>query len=96
MRIKLSTPAENDLISGFWYYENQDRGVGEYFRSSVGADIQSLKIFAGVHPVVYGYHRMVCKTFPYNVYYRMVSKKQVEIIAIIAHRENRKPDTRGG
>ena len=96
MRIKLSTLAEDDLISGFWFYENQDQGIGGYFRSSVGADIQSLKIFAGVHPIVYGYHRMVCKTFPYNVYYRMASKKRVEIVAIIAHRENRKPSSHGG
>jgi plasmid stabilization system protein ParE len=91
MQIKFSKSAENDLVDGFWFYEHQDPGVGEYFRSSVGADIESLKVFAGVHSVVFGYHRMVCKTFPYNIYYRMIGKNRVEIVAIVAHRENRKP-----
>ena len=91
MQIKLSTSAEYDLVDGFWFYEHQDAGAGDYFRSSVGADIQSLKIYAGIHPMVHGYHRMVCKTFPYNIYYRMASKQCAEIVAIIAHRENRGP-----
>ena len=96
MEIKLSETAEADLVDGFWFYENQDIGIGEYFSVSVGADIESLKIFAGVHPLVYGYHRMVCKTFPYNIYYRLIDKSRVEIVAIIAHRENRRPNQSGG
>ncbi len=91
MEIKLSTTAEGDLVDGFWFYEHQGAGVGEYFRTSVNADIESLKIHAGIHPIVHRYHRMVCKTFPFNVYYRMPAENSVEIVAIIAHRENRKP-----
>ena len=91
MKIKLSTAAEGDLVEGFWFYEHQARGVGEYFQTSLNADIESLKIHAGVHPIVHHHHRMVCKTFPYNVYYRMPTKKIVEVVAIIAHRENRRP-----
>lgn len=93
MKIKLSTIAENDLVNGFWFYGNQESGIGEYFRSSVKADIDSLKVFAGIHPIVHGYHRMICKTFPYNVYYRMVSEHRVEVIAVIAQRENRRPSS---
>ena len=91
MKIKLSTVAEMDLIDGFWFYEHQEPGVGEYFQTSVNADIDSLKIHAGIHPIVHKYHRMVCKTFPYNVYYRMPTKTKVEVVAIIPHRQNRKP-----
>ena len=96
MQIKLSTSAENDLVNRFWFYEHQDSGIGDYFRTSIGADIQSLSACAGVHQIVHGYHRMVCKTFPYNIYYRMAAKNRVEIVAIIAHRENRKPESGAG
>ena len=91
MRVKLSKSAENDLLNAFWFYENQNDGIGNYFKSSVGTDIESLKIYGGIHPTVHGYHRMVCKTFPYNIYYRIASESLVEVIAIIAHRENRHP-----
>ena len=31
-----------DLIDGFWFYEHQEPGIGEYFQTSINADIDSL------------------------------------------------------
>ena len=91
MRIEISSDAENDIKNGYWFYESQSLGVGDYFRSSIFADIESLIIHGGTHVVVDGYHRKVCKTFPFNIYYEMSSPNSLLVVAIIGQRENRKP-----
>lgn len=48
MQIDISSDAEDDLTRGHWFYEQQTFGVGNYFRTSVIADIESLVIHAGV------------------------------------------------
>lgn len=70
MRIQILESARRDLDEGFWFYEEQEQGLGEYFRSSVFADIESLRVMAGIHPTKYAdYHRMLCHTFPFAIYY---------------------------
>ena len=91
MQIDLSDEAFSDLQNGYWFYEFQEVGVGDYFRSSVSADIDSLVIHGGSHMIVHGYHRMVCKTFPYNVYYEMAGDTSLLVVAVIHQSENRKP-----
>jgi plasmid stabilization system protein ParE len=91
MNIEISDDAELDIEHGFWFYELQEPGVGDYFRSSVFADIDSLVVHGGAHVVVDGFHRKVCKTFPFNIYYEMTSKDSLLVVAVIGQRENRKP-----
>ena len=91
MRIDISSDAEQDIEIGYWFYESQAVGVGDYFRSSIFADIDSLVIHGGSHPVVDGYHRKVCKTFPYKIYYEMNSPVSLTVVAVVGQRENRKP-----
>jgi hypothetical protein len=75
MRIVAS--ARRDLDEGFQFYESQEIGLGDYFLSSVRADIESLKITAGVHRILYAdYHRLLCKTFPFAIYY---TKREAEM-----------------
>jgi len=50
MKIQITEEAEIDLADGFWFYERQTPGLGDYFRSSLIADIDSLA-FAIVDPV---------------------------------------------
>lgn len=69
MRVKILDLAEVDLQAGFDFYERQGRGVGDYFLGSVFSDIDSLVLYAGIHPMKFGYHRMLCGRFPYAVYY---------------------------
>jgi len=33
----------------------------------------SLVLHAGIHPLRFGFHRLVAKRFPYAVYYRIIS-----------------------
>jgi plasmid stabilization system protein ParE len=69
MRIRILSSAVGDLHAGRLFYEEQAEGVGAYFFDSLFSDIDSLALYAGIHPRVCGYHRMLSKRFPYAVYY---------------------------
>ncbi len=71
MRIKLLDEAEQDLIDGFAFYERQSKGLGEYFLDSIFADIESLRLYAGIHTVFFGYYRLLAKRFPFGIYYKL-------------------------
>lgn len=71
MVIELHRFAEEDLLSGYQFYERQAANLGSYFLDSLYADIESLSIYAGIHRQVWGYYRLLAKTFPYAVYYRI-------------------------
>ena len=63
--------ARDDLRDGFYFYEKQQAGLGDYFLDSVSADIDSLAIYAGIHRRVHGAYRLLCHTFPFAVYYEI-------------------------
>ena len=64
MRIKILSSAVEDLHAGRLFYENQAEGVGAYFFDSLFSDIDALALYAGIHPVVYGYHRLLSNGSP--------------------------------
>jgi hypothetical protein len=72
VRIEILGPAEKDLEEGFRFYEAREPGLGSYFLDSVYSDIDSLAFYAGIHHMVFGYHRLLAKRFPFGVYYRVV------------------------
>ena len=49
MRIELLDEATEDLVVGYYFYEEQTLGVGAYFLDSLFADIDSLVLHAGSH-----------------------------------------------
>jgi hypothetical protein len=51
MIVDLSSDAEEDLIEGYWFYERQSPGLGDYFRSCLIADIESLAYYGGIHAI---------------------------------------------
>ena len=62
MKIRILDSASLDLVEGFYFYENQLPGLGEYFIDSLFSDIDSLQLFAGIHPIFSDkYHRMLGK-----------------------------------
>jgi plasmid stabilization system protein ParE len=71
MNVQLLDEAEQDLIDGYRFYKMQDQGLGDYFLSSLFSDIDSLRLYAGIHSVHLGYHRFLSKRFPFAVYYRV-------------------------
>ena len=71
MRVQVLDEATGDLVDGSRFYERQAEGLGEYSLDSLWSDINSLRLYGGVHAVHYGYHRMLSKRFPFAVYYRI-------------------------
>lgn len=87
MRIKILSAAENDIEEGYSFYESQDPGLGSYFLDSLYSDIDSLAFFGGMHRVVFGYHRLLAKRFPFAVYYRVIDN-EVIVFAVLDCRRN--------
>jgi len=46
------------------------------------ADIESPYLYAGIHAVHFGYHRLLAKRFPFAVYYR-IENTRVRVWAIL-------------
>jgi hypothetical protein len=83
MKIRIHDEASNDLIEGFWFYEKQKIGLGAYFLDSLFSDIDSLHVYAGIHPVFFNeYHRLLSRRFPFTIYYRFVNDI-VDVYAIL-------------
>ena len=82
MKIDILDEAQEDLLDGFRFYECQSEGVGDYFLDSLFSDIDSLQIYAGIHTVQFGYHRLLSKRFPFAIYYRVV-RKTVRVYAVL-------------
>ena len=62
MKIKILESAKEDLKEGFHFYELQERGIGKYFLEALSDDIESLRLFAGVHSIHFSkYYRLLSK-----------------------------------
>jgi plasmid stabilization system protein ParE len=82
MKIEILAEAELDLVAGFYFYERQREGLGQYFRDALTADVDSLMIYAGIHPINSGYYRFLSPKFPYAIYYKMEGKV-ISVYAIL-------------
>lgn len=88
MKIKILKSAYQDLISGFYFYEKQGKGLGTYFLDTLFSDIDSLQVYAGIHSIHFDkYHRLLSKRFPFAIYYR-VEEDMVYIHAVLDCRRN--------
>jgi len=89
MNLQILLSSRDDLREGFYFYETQQTGLGAYFLDSVLDDVDSLTIYAGIHRRAHGAHRLLCRTFPFAVYYEMdASNDTVRIKAVLDCRRN--------
>ncbi len=64
MNIKILRSAKKDLQESYRFYELQQKGIGAYFLEALSADIESLRLYAGIHPIFFErYHRLLSKRF---------------------------------
>ena len=83
MKIRILNSANQDLVDGYWFYEKQAEGLGAYFIDTLLSDIDSLEIYAGIHPKYFEkYHRLLSKRFPFAIYYR-VENDTVLVYAVL-------------
>jgi hypothetical protein len=81
-KVFISEDAFEDLNEGFLFYEAQEFGLGDYFTSCLRADIESLKIIAGIHRQVEGFHRLLSRVFPHGIFYTL-EQDRVLVWAVI-------------
>ncbi|HEY8898990.1 MAG TPA: hypothetical protein VIM61_01055 [Chthoniobacterales bacterium] len=83
MRLLLLDLAKRDLIEGYRFYEDREAGLGAYFLDSLYSDVDSLRIYAGIHRKAYrGFHRALSRRFPFAIYYT-VEGELVRVRAIV-------------
>ncbi|HBA27458.1 MAG TPA: hypothetical protein DCY98_08730 [Nitrospinae bacterium] len=87
MKIRILDSASQDLIKGFDFYEKQEAGLGSYFIDSLFADIDSLLVYAGIHPIHFEYYRMLSKRFPFAIYYKIIDI-DISVYAVLDCRRN--------
>jgi plasmid stabilization system protein ParE len=87
MIIRVLDEAERDLIDGYRFYEMQDQGLGDYFLDSLFSDIDSLHLYAGIHPIHFGWHRLLSKRFPFAIYYRL-EQTVIQVWAVLDCRQD--------
>jgi len=81
--------AASDIKFGRYFYDEVEQGVGKYFRSSILTEIDSLYLFAGIHPVRYGFYCMLAKRFPFAIYY-LLEDKIAKVVAVLDLRRDPK------
>lgn len=82
MKVCIVDEAAQDLVDGYQFYEHQAAGVGDYFLDSLFSDIDSLRLYAGIHSLRFGYNRLLSKCFPFAVYYR-IENDVVRVYAVL-------------
>ena len=88
IKVRIAPEALDDLNDGFWFYEAQEAGLGDYFSSCIRGDIEGLKVSGGVHRLLKkNYRRLLSRVFPYAIYYTF-SDEAVVVWAVIDCRRN--------
>lgn len=88
MKIRILESASQFLIDGFHFYEKQAIGLGNYFLDGLFSDVDSLQVYARIHPIYFDtYYRMLSKRFPFAIYYRVVDDEAL-IYAILDCRKS--------
>jgi hypothetical protein len=82
VKVVVLDSAQEHLIEGFSFYEPQNPGLGTYFLDSLFADIDSLTIYAGIHPFFNGYQRCLSRRFPFAIYY-LIQGEVVKVYAVL-------------
>ena len=88
-KVILLDEAVEDLEMGRDFYDDQEKGIGEYFVTSLLSDITSLRLYSGIHPIRFNFHRLLSKRFPFAVYYD-VADGVTRVIAVLDMRQNPK------
>mgnify|MGYP001546230445 CR=1 FL=1 len=76
-----------DLQDGKDFYDQNQNGVGDYFWDSLVGDIESLTIYAGIHPKRFDLFQMFAKRFPYAIYYDIIDSTMY-VVGVLPMRRN--------
>ena len=88
MKLEILDLAKGDLIDGYCFYEAQETGLGSYFLDTLYSDIDSLRVFGGIHRKAHkNLHRALSKRFPFAIYYT-IEENIVRVRSVVDCRKN--------
>ncbi len=76
-----------DLEEGRLFYDRKEPNIGDYFFDSLISDIESLRLYAGIHSKRFGFHRMLSKRFPFAIYYD-IDEDIARVVAVLDMRSD--------
>lgn len=88
MNIRILEAAIEDLERASGFYEKQEEGIGSYFMDSLFSEIDSLKLFGGMHRQVFGFQRLLARRFPYAIYYQVRDSDTVIVWRVLDLRQH--------
>jgi plasmid stabilization system protein ParE len=77
MKVRILHSALEDLSNGRRFYERRSSAVGAYFFDSLFSEIDSLVLYAGIHGIHLGHHRLLARRFPFAIYYKVIADEAV-------------------
>lgn len=83
----VSASAAEDLEAGREFYDAIDDGLGSYFIESLLSDIESLRLYVGIHRKQHGLYCYSSKRFPFSLYYIFIGE-EARIVAVLDQRQN--------
>ncbi|MCX6958541.1 MAG: type II toxin-antitoxin system RelE/ParE family toxin [Verrucomicrobiae bacterium] len=81
MIVKVMATAEEDLWSGFSFYDQQEPGLGDCFLRALRSDITGLRLTVGIHSKKGKLWRVKSKKFPRLIYY--VLKENIAYVLMV-------------
>lgn len=87
MNVRVLPAAKHDLRRGFAFYERAEQGIGSYFLDTLASDIDSLRLFAGIHRQRGELLRFKSKRFPFWIYYRLEADTAY-VVAVLDARQH--------
>ena len=87
MKIRILPFAERDLEIGADFYNVQSEGLGRYFNDCLMADVESLRLYAGIHEKHHDLFRCIAKRFPFAIYYDL-TPSAIDIYAVLDCRQD--------
>jgi hypothetical protein len=83
--VRFTPSALSDLVKAKNFYAQVDSNLGRYCVDSLTLDAERLAFFAGIHPLKFGYYRMLARNFPFSIYYT-IHNQHVLVNAFIDNR----------
>lgn len=85
--VHFTPSAKMDLLKARDFYSEVDLELGKYCSDSLLLDAERLTFFAGIHQSQYGYYRLLARSFPFSIYYKII-KDEVVIAAVLDNRND--------
>ena len=90
MKFRILPSGYLDLAAARDFYDSQSEGLGSYFLEAIFTEVESLRLYAGIHRKVFGFHRLLVTRFPYAIYYKMESDEAMIYRVLDCRRDPRK------